>query len=187
MATNPMGTYGINIQCSLVTITNAYLYSSSAGAPVSGNFPTNSHTALYAFAQTYSAGQKYMEIYVYTYTNAVNQLNTNYFGKPIPSYAYQVTGEMGIYSITTPEIYPTRYADFVTTAPAPFAVGLTESNGVTQLTWPPGVAGSTYSVYSATNLLGPWTQTFGLSYYPSTGIYQATNSAATQFYRVSTP
>jgi hypothetical protein len=50
-----------------------------------------------------------------------------------------------------------------------------------------GVAGSTYSVYSATNLLGPWTQTFGLGYYPNTGIYAVTNAAATQFYRVSTP
>jgi hypothetical protein len=85
------------------------------------------------------------------------------------------------------ELVPSRYADFVTNAPAPFAAGLTVSNGVSQLTWPAGVAGSTYSVYSATNLLGPWTQTFGLGYYPSTGIYQATNSAATQFYRVSTP
>jgi hypothetical protein len=187
MATNPAGTYGLAIQCSLVTITNAYLYSSSAGAPVSGNFPVNSHTALYAFATTNTAaGQKYMEIYVYTYTNAVDQLNTNYFGKPIPSYAYEVTGELGMYNITTPEVYPTRYADFVTTAPAPFAVGLTESNGVTQLTWPPGVAGSTYSVYSATNLLGPWTQAFGVGYYPG-GIYTVTNAAAAQFYRVSTP
>jgi hypothetical protein len=186
MATNPAGTYGLAIQCSLVTMTNVYLYSSSAGAPVSGNFPANSHTALYAFAQPYSAGQTYMEIYVYTYTNAVNQLNTNYFGKPIPSYAYQVTGEMGIFGTTTAELYPTRYADFVTTAPAPFTAGLTVSNGVSQLTWP-AATGSTYSIYSATNLLGPWTQTFGLSYYPSTGIYQATNAAATQFYRVSTP
>jgi len=56
-----------------------------------------------------------------------------------------------------------------------------------QISWPVGVAGSTYSVYSATNLLGPWTQTFGLGYYPNTGIYAVTNAAATQFYRVSTP
>ena len=189
MATNPMGTYGINVQCSLVTITNVYLYSSSSGAAVSGTFPINTHTALYAFAQPYSAGQPqpYMEIYVYTYTNTVNQLNTNYLGKPIPGYAYQVTGEMGIYSLTAPEIYPTRYADFVTNAPAPFAIGISKTGGVSQISWPVGVAGSTYSVYSATNLLGPWTHTFGLSYYPSIGLYKATNAAATQFYKVSTP
>jgi hypothetical protein len=183
MATNPMGAYGLAIQCSLVTITNAYLYSSSSGAAVSGTFAVNSHTALYAFAQPYSAGQPYMELYVYTYTNAVNQLNTNFFGKTIPSYAYQVTGEMGIYSTTVAEVYPTRYEDFVTVTNAPFKVGLTVSNGVSQLTWP-AVNGSTYSVYSATNLLGPWTQIFG-GYYP-TGIYKATNSAAAQFYKVST-
>jgi len=187
MATNPMGAYGIGIQCSLVTLTNVWLYSSSSGAPVSGTYPVNSHTAFYAFQQSYSAGQAYMEIYVYTYTNAVDQLNTNYFGQPIPGFAYELTGEMGLYSTTAPEIYPTRFADIVTTTNAPFAVGLTVSNGVSQLTWPAGVAGSTYSVYSATNLLGPWTHTFGLSYYPSIGLYKATNAAATQFYKVSTP
>jgi hypothetical protein len=185
MATNPMGAYGLNIQCSLVTITNVYLYSSSSGAPVSGNFPTNYHTYLYAFAQPYvSTNQPYMEIYVYTYTNSVNQLGTNYFGKPLPNFAYQVTGAMGIYSPTQPEIYPSRYADFVTT---PFGVGLNVSNGVSQLTWPMA-GGSTYSVYSATNLLGPWTRTsFWLGYNTNTAIYKATNAAAPQFYKVSTP
>jgi hypothetical protein len=186
MATNPMGTYGIGIQCSLVTLTNVWLYSSSSGAPVSGTYAVNYHTPFYAFQQPYSAGQPYIEIYVYTYTNAVNQLNTNYFGQPIPGFAYEITGEMGIFSTTAPELYPTRFADIVTNAPAPFKAGLTVSNGVSQLTWP-AATGSTYSVYSATNLLGPWTQTFGLSYYPSTGIYKATNAAASQFYRVSTP
>ena len=60
------------------------------------------------------------------------------------------------------------------------------SNGLTStLTWP-AVNGATYSVYSATNLDGPWTQTFGVGYYPS-GIYTDTNSAAMKFYRLSTP
>jgi len=186
MATNTMGTYGLNVQCSLVTITNAYLYSSSSGAAVSGTFPVNGTTSLYAFAQPYSAGQPYMVVYVFTYTNLLNNSFTNFWGQPIPSYVYQVTGAMAVYSPTQPEVYPSRYADFVTTAPAPFAAGLTESNGVGTLTWP-AVTGSTYSVYSAASLLGPWTQTFGLSYYPSTGIYTATNAAARQFYKVSTP
>jgi hypothetical protein len=186
MATNPMGAYGIGIQCSLVTLTNVWLYSSSSGAPVSGTYAVNSHTPIYAFQQPYSAGQPYMEIYVYTYTNAVDQLNTNYFGQPIPGFAYELTGEMGIYSTTTAEIYPTRFADIVTNAPASFAAGLTVSNGVSTLSWPAAI-GSTYSVYSAPSLLGPWTQTFGLSYYPSAGIYTATNAAAARFYKVSTP
>jgi hypothetical protein len=188
MATNPMGAYGLGIQCSLVTLTNVWLYSSSSGAPVSGTYAVNSHTPFYAFQQPYTnqPSQPYMEIYVYTYTNAVDQLNTNYFGQPIPGFAYELTGEMGIYSTTAAEIYPTRFADIVTTPNAPFRIGLTASNGVSTLTWP-AVTGSTYSVYSAPSLLGPWTQTFGLSYYPSIGTYTATNAAAARFYRVSTP
>ena len=190
MATNPMGvqggTYGINIQGSLVTLTNVYLYGSASGAAVSGNFPTNSTKGLYAFAHPYSAGQPYIEVFVYTYTNALNQLNTNFWGKPLPNFAYEVTGALALFNPTSPEVYPSRYQDIVTTQPAPFAAGLTVSNGVSQLTWP-AVSGPTYSVYSATNLLGPWTQTFGLSYYPSTGVYTITNAALTQFYKVSTP
>ena len=186
MATNPMSAYGLGIQGSLVTLTNVYLYASATGTPVSGNFGVNTSKGLYAFAQPYSAGQPYITVYVYSYTNAVNTLSTNFFGQPVPSFAYEITGEMEIYSPTQPEIYPTRYQDIVTSQPTPFAAGMTVSNGVPQLTWPT-VDGSTYSVYSATNLLGPWTQTFGLSYYPSTGVYTATNSAASQFYKVSTP
>jgi len=186
MATNTMGTYGLAVQCSLVTLTNVYLYSSSAGAAVSGNFPTNSSKTLYAFQQPYSAGEPYMTIYLVTYTNAANLLNTNFWGKPIPSHVYELTGEMGIYSPTEPEIYPTRYEDFVSTPPASFSVSIAVTNGIPQLAWP-AVVGSTYSVYSATNILGPWTQTFGLGYYPSVGAYTDTNGASSAFYRVSSP
>jgi len=189
IATNTMGSYGVALQGSLVSLTNVYLYSSKTGAAVSGNFPTNGTKALYAFASSYSAGQPYVTVYVYTYTNAVNQLNTNYWGQPIPSFAYQVTGALDIYSTNTPEVYPSRYADFVTTPPPAFDARLTTmmtANGLTAtLTWP-AVTGATYSVYSATNLDGPWTQTFGVGYYPS-GIYTDTNSAPVRFYRLSTP
>jgi hypothetical protein len=185
MATNTMGTYGLAVQCSLVSMTNVYLYSSSSGAAVTGNFPTNSSKALYAFQQPYSAGQPYIEVYVYTYTNALNQINTNYWGKPIPSQVYQLTGAQAIYSPTQPELYPSRYADFVITPPATFPVTVAVTNGAPTLSWP-AVVGSTYSVYSSTNLLGPWTQTFGLGYYPSIGSYTDTNGAASaEFYRVS--
>jgi hypothetical protein len=191
MATNTMGAYGSNTQCSLASLTNVYLYSSSSGAAVSGNFPTNSSKGLYAFQHPYTNGlsivqQPYIEVYVYTYTNALNQSNTNYWGKPIPGFCYEITGVNGVYNTTSPNFYPTRYQDFVTTAPAPFSASETRSNGTLTLAWP-AVVGSTYSVYSATNLAGPWTQTFGLGYYPSTGVYKATNSAAAQFYKVSTP
>jgi hypothetical protein len=189
IATNTMGSYGVAVQGSLVTMTNVYIYSSKTGAAVSGNFPTNSTKALYGFASPYAAGQPYVTIYVYTYTNVANQLNTNYWGQPIPSFAYEVTGALDIYSTNTPEVLPTRYADFVTTPPPAFNASLTatmtSSGIVSTLTWP-GVTGATYSVYSATNLDGPWAQTFGAGYYPS-GIYVDTNSAPGKFYKLSTP
>jgi hypothetical protein len=185
------GTYGWSNQCALVTLTNVYLYSSTAGAAVSGNFPTNGTKALYAFQQPYVSGlskiqQPYVEIFVYTYTNAANLQNTNYFGQPIPGFAYELTGALGVYAPTTPNIYPSRYQDFVTTPPPAFSASVKSTNGFPALTWS-AVTGSTYSVYSATNLLGPWTQTFGLGYYPSMGAYTDTNAATAKFYRVSTP
>jgi hypothetical protein len=189
IATNTMGSYGAALQGSLVTMTHVYIYDSKTGAPVSGNFPTNGTKALYAFASPYSAGQPYVTIYVFTYTNAVNQLNTNYWGQPIPGFAYEVTGALDIYSTNTAEVLPTRYADFVTTEPPPFDASLTTrmtANALTStLTWP-AVTGATYSVYSATNLDGPWAQTFGVGYYPS-GTYTDTNSAPAKFYRLSVP
>ncbi len=188
MSTNDsiQGSYGEINQCALATLTNVYIYASAAGAAISGNFPTNSSKALYAFQQPYSAGLPYIEVYVYTYTNAANLINTNYFGKPIKNFYYEITGANGVYNPTEPNFYPTRYQDFVSTLPASFSANLTMTNGVPTVTWP-AVVGSTYSVYSAANITGPWTQTFGLSYYPSTGIYTDTNAAATQFYKVSSP
>jgi hypothetical protein len=181
------GTYGCSNQCSLVTLTNVYLYSSKTGAAVSGNFPTNKYIGLYAFQQPYSAGAPYVEVYVYTYTNAVNQLNTNYWGKPIPSFCYEITAALGVYNPTTAEPYPSRYADFVTTKPASFSTSMKMTNGVPTLTWP-AVIGQTYSVYTATSVVGPWTpQAFGLGYYPSVGAYADTNAASPKFYQVSTP
>jgi DNA/RNA endonuclease YhcR with UshA esterase domain len=135
IATNTMGSYGVALQGSLVTMTNVYIYGSKTGAAVSGTFPTNSTKALYAFASPYSAGQPYVTIYVFTYTNVVNQLNTNYWGQPIPSFAYSVTGALDIYSTNTPEVYPSRYSDFVTTPTAPYFTtqpyGLTNGTGST--------------------------------------------------------
>ncbi len=147
IATNTMGSYGVALQGSLVTMTNVYIYSSKTGGPVSGTFPTNSTKALYAFASPYSAGQPYVTIYVYTYTNVVNQLNTNYWGQPIPSFAYSVTGALDIYSTNTPEVYPSRYSDFVTTATPPFFTG--EPYGVTN------VAGSTVDLTGMVSGTGP--------------------------------
>jgi hypothetical protein len=183
MATNPLGAYGNQIQDALVTVTNVYIYSSTAGAPVSGTFYANGYTDLYMTEGPYNSttNAHTIDMYILNYAG----VETNFTGKLEPGQAYQLTGPMSLYN-GGGEIVLTRYADFVTNQPAPFVAGLTVSNGVSQLTWPVAT-GSTYSVYSATNLLGPWTQTFGLGYYPSAGIYTVTNSAAARFYKVSTP
>jgi hypothetical protein len=187
MSTNCMGTYGIGIQNALVTLTNVYLFSDTSGDPVSGNFGTNAETVLDAY-QTDSTNGPYIEVDVYTYTNAANQFGTNLWGRPIPSFCYQLTGVTAIENFGTPYplLYPQRYEDFVTTLPASFRTGLAHTNAVSTITWP-AVPGSTYSVYGATNLLGPWSQAFGLGYYPSIGTYTTTNGAATQFYKISSP
>jgi hypothetical protein len=187
MATNTLGAYGVAIECSLVTLTNVYLYSSATGAAVTGTWPSNSTKALYAFNQPYTVGAPHMEIYVYTYTNTSNSLNTNYWYQPIPSFAYEITGAMGVYNPTTPEVYPSRYQDFVTTLPPAPTNSISTSNGVTTISWTPSAVGSTYSVYNSPNVNGPYSRTFGLSYYPSSGIYTVTNTSTNQFFYVTSP
>jgi hypothetical protein len=186
--TNAMSPYGVSVQCSLVTLTNVWLYSSTKGAAVSGNYPTNSTKAFYAYTQPwFSTNQPYMEVYVYTYTNAVNQSNTNFFGMPIPSFAYEITGALGIYATNTPELFPSRYQDIVAAPIASFPLGVTSSNGVSTLSWT-AVSGSTYSAYGSTNVNGPYTQqAFGLSYYPSSGTYTTTNFGSNEFFYISSP
>jgi len=187
-ATNTMGSYGIAAQCSLLTMTNVWLYSNTNGGALTGNYPTNGTKTMYAFRQPFATTnpQPNIEVFAYTYTNAVNQLGTNFWGQPVPSFAYEITGIMGLYNTNTPNLIPTRYADIVTAQPAAFTNTLAITSSVPTITWP-AVAGQTYSVYTATNLAGPWTQKFGLGYYPSVGTYTDTNAAPAKFYRVSTP
>lgn len=185
MATNALGSYGIQIEDSLVTVTNVYFYSSKSGGTLSGStFYANGYTTFYMSTQSSPANvnnTNSIEIYVPAYGGDA----TNFWNQVIPGHAYELTGEMAIYSGAA-EFDPTRLVDFVTNLPAPFKANLVMSNGLPQVSWP-AVSGSTYSLYSATNLTGPWTQTFGLSYYPSIGAYTETNSTAAKFYRVSSP
>jgi len=135
------------------------LYSDTNGTVPTGNFPTNATLDLYAFQGPYSAGAPNVEVFVCTETNVNNGLNSSYWGQPIPPYCFQLTGAIDFYNPGEPELITSRYADFVTTAPAPFHMSLAYTNGVSTITWPAQV-GSTYSVYSAPTVHGPWTQTF---------------------------
>lgn len=185
-ATNFGGAYGNQIQGSLVTITNAYFYKAKTGTAIPSTYTyySNSYTSFYMTQGPYSASNtNSIEVYVVSYGGD----STNFSNKPEPQQAYQVTGVLEAYpKAATPEFAPTRYVDLVLVPPASFNATVTITNGAPQVAWP-AMTGSTYSVYSATNLFGPWTQTFGLSYYPSTGIYTDTNATAAKFYRVSTP
>jgi hypothetical protein len=193
MATNPLSPYGVQVQCSLMTFTNVYIYGSRLGAPYTGSggkFFTNGFTALYMTQGPYSApnNTNTLEIFVPAYGFGY-ATSSNFWGQVAPTYAYQITGAMAMFSsggVLIPELDVTRLQDFVTNAPASFTAGLTRTGGVSTVSWP-AQSGSTYSVYSATNISGPWNQTFGLSYYPSTGIFIDTNKTAAKFYKVSTP
>lgn len=183
------GTYGSAVEGQLVTLTNVYLYTSKTpSGPPTGNFPTNGTQSLYAFQQPYQANvfTNYLTVFVYTYTNAVNQTGTNYWGHPVPGFAYQLTGVLAAFNTNVPEIYPSRYQDIVTSLPAPFSANLAVADGATTVSWPT-VVGSTYSLYSATNILGPWSRAFGLAYYPSAGSYTDTNAGLAKYYFISSP
>jgi hypothetical protein len=196
LVTNSLSPYGVAVQCSLVTFTNVYIYANRTGGVITfngGKFYTNSTTSLYMTEGPYSApnNTNSIEIYVPDYTgndiSGNGYASTNLWGATIPTYCYQVTGILEYYSgIPGNELAVTRFQDFVTSAPASFTTGLTKTGAVSTVAWP-AQSGSTYSVYSATNISGPWNQTFGLSYFPSTGIFTDTNKAAAKFYKVSTP
>jgi hypothetical protein len=188
LATNALGTNGVAIQCSLVTFTNIYIYGSKLGAAVSGynggKFYTNGYTALYMFQGPFSRPNN-TNNYIELYCPAYGGIATNLWGKLVSTNAYQVTGVMADYHGSS-ELDLTRLDDIVATAPS-FTASLTQTGGVSTVGWLPQ-SGSTYSIYSATSLNGPWTNlSFGLSYYPTNGTYVDTNRAPTKFYKIGTP
>jgi hypothetical protein len=188
-ATNALGAYGVQAQCSLVTFTNIYIYGTKTGGAYTGgggNFYTNGYTALYITQGPYSnpGNTNVFELYVPAY--GYGSISTNLWGQKVPSHAYQLTGVMANYKGTS-ELDLTRLQDIVTNALAPFMASVAQTKGVTTISWPVQ-AGSTYSVNSTTNLKGPWTnQTFGLSYYPTNGTFTDPNAAQAKFYKISTP
>jgi hypothetical protein len=189
---NATSLYGLKIDGSLVTVTNAYIYSSATGAPLNGitfpGKPGNSYSA-YAFSGPYDAvtNTNCVEAFLTTYINISNRLNTNFWGVEIPPYCYELTGVYVASSDYGPQIEPSRLEDFVTNAPASFGVNIGVTNRQTTLTWPVSTNNNTYSIYSAPTVNGPWTQKFGLSYYPSTGAYTVTNTNSAQFFMMTSP
>jgi hypothetical protein len=87
------------------------------------------------------------------------------------------------------EVIPTRYEDYLASSPAAFATSLGAANKNATVSWPT-VGGATYSVYSATNLKGPWkNEAYGLTYYPTNGVFREAISAGipAKFFQVTSP
>jgi hypothetical protein len=86
-------------------------------------------------------------------------------------------------------VIPSRYEDYLVNSPAPFNISFAETNKTGTVSWLP-VGGATYSVYSATNLLGPWmNEAYGLTYFPTNGAFsQGINfGIPAKYFQVTSP
>jgi hypothetical protein len=209
--TNLLGTNAILYNPSLVTFTNVYIYGTKTGGAlgtggthsgVGGLFASNNtYNILYFTIGQYSTNPpvntNYWEIFQPNYYYGTTQTpvaTNNLAGQPIPTHCYQLTGVLNNFE-GTPELTPSRLQDYVAAPPSTYTASVALTNivsGHTTLTeanvsWP-AQPGSTYSVYTSTNLLAAWTQAaYGLTYYPSNSTFTDTNFAPVKFYRVSSP
>ncbi len=206
VTTNLLGSNVILTVPSLVTLTNVYIYKNATGGALSSGqlFSSNGTTSVYCslgqysttppvntnvwevFQPTYNYGQRTAP----TSTYATNTCDSN----TIPTHCYQLTGVYENFN-GTPEVVMSRYQDYVTAPPStyPATVALTNIGSAHSTLHEANVSwsaqpGSTYSVYTSTNLLGGWTQSaYGLTYYPTNATFVDTNAVGTKFYRVSSP
>lgn len=85
-------------------------------------------------------------------------------GKPIPTFAWTVTGPMGFFLNTGNanrsagyQLLPTRYADVVTAEPPPASASVAVSgNNKRALTWDAVPYAHSYSILTSTNVAGPY-------------------------------
>lgn len=204
----------IFLNSSIITFTNCYIYGGPQGQPfgddgshsgVSGIF-TNYTYLYFTIGSPYNAtpGPNFntntLEIYQFGYnypylpldawgTGPIQQYSS-FYNQPIPTHCYQITGVyVAYFSGTTfePELEPSVLSDYVVNPPSAPVASVSLTGGVSTVTWSPHV-GSTYSVYSATNITGPWTQAaYGLAYYPTNGAFTDNNKAKAKFYYITSP
>ena len=201
LTATPIGTNALRYSCSLFTFTNVYIYGGPTGGAlgsdgshsgVGGLFTSNSYTILYiTVGAPYDAttNNKTMEIFQPSYNigGAINQFGN----QVIPTHCAQLTGILAPYggSPSYVEVIPSRYQDYLVDSPAAFNISPAETNKTATVSWLP-VEGATYSVYSATNLTGPWTnEAYGLTYYPTNGAFsQAINfGLSAKYFQVTSP
>jgi hypothetical protein len=201
LVTNGLGTNAILLGDSLLTFTNCYLYGGPNGQAFGGDgshsgnggiFASNSYNYLYFTIGKYgvpASNTNAMEIY--QYSEDYGQFGANYAINPfddvtIPTNCFQLTGAYSTYEAEA-QFEPSRVADYLVTAPAPFTLGISATNKAVSITWS-NQWGSTYSVSSSTNIQGPWTQqAYGLTYYPSNGAFTDTNTTQAKFYYITSP
>ena len=193
LATNGLGTNGILLQCSLVTFTNVYFYGSklATNQPQSLFTSNNATSKLYFdIGSTNQSGTNTLQCYQYC-SNYGTPGTPNYVLNPfnnahIPTNCYQLTGVLLPYQGNF-ELCPSRLADYVTNPPVIAPTISRSKNGVSTVSVHPQT-GSTYSVYTATNIAGPWSRkTSGLAYYPTNATFIETNAAKSGYYRVTSP
>lgn len=116
-------------------------------------------------------------------------------GRPIPAFAWTVTGPMSFFLGNTDtnrsggfQLLPTRYADIVTNAP-PAVTGIIALTGAKPVVSWMAQPFMSYSILRATNVAGPYTPLVtGLTFNTTAGRYTDTNTVpATRFYRVVSP
>lgn len=191
LSTNGLGTNAIMISSSLITFTNVYIYGNKTGGAIGngGNFYSNSYSSSLYFTvgqYHYPDNTNWIQIYQFAYNYGNPPVVNPFGGQPVPTHCYQITGAYLSYG-GGPEILPSRLADYVVNPPSSFTASATQAKGVPTINWP-AQPGSTYSIYSATNLKGPWiNQASGLTYYPTNGAYTDNSAARAKFYRVGSP
>jgi hypothetical protein len=210
LAANPIGSNALRFTDSLVTFTNVYLYGNanggafgtgtSSGGAYSGKngiFTSNSYCQLYmTVGAPYDAvtNNKTMEIFqpTYDYRNGTTSVAPNPFDyMPIPTHCDQLTGILLPYggSPSYVEVIPSRYEDYVVNSPAALNISLGVTNRNATVGWS-AIGGATYSVYSAANIAGPWTnEAYGLAYYPTNGAFsEAFNSnTPAKYFQITSP
>ncbi len=191
LATNGLGTNALLLQGSLVTFTDVYFFGKKipTNAPPA-TFYSNSYSSFYfdiggTNVSGYNTINCFQPGYNYGVFGTPSFIQNPFDSQPIPTNCYQLTGVYLTYN-SGPEILPCRLVDYVTHPPV-IPSRLTRSKNVSTLTVN-AQAGSTYSIYTSTNLTGPWTnKVYGLGYYPTNVLFVETNTAKAAFYRVTSP
>jgi hypothetical protein len=130
-----------------------------------------------------------------TFVFRVDSRIGNIIGKPMPPFAWSVTGPMSFFLGSTVanrsggyELEPTRYADIVTTPPAAETGTILQAGGQSKVSWTAQPYLS-YSILAATNVSGPYLPlATGLAFNTTAGQFTDTNApSGSRFYKIASP